>query len=410
MKILLATSKASLTFGGIATYNYELQKILGRNHQLYLMTDSEEYDIPGYVQTISLNGKKKFSYKEARDIVERINSRHFDLIINSRSSLMPIIAPFVNAPIISVSHYVNGFQADNAGYNSKYQSNIVALSYWGKKYLDKKFSIDDPEKVKVIYNFVAENTKPFNEEKLNSNCPIIVFPGGTSRHKGFDMVMIAVYKLLKTNLPFKFYWLGNETLPVKELSLLRFHRISQFFKNDERVIITGQIPRDKAEELIGSANIFLLPSRGEGCPMSLLEAMREGCIPVISDAKHGSLELIEKLGCGEIVKNCSGTSLFYRLKHIIEDIDNYQDCYKKTYKFSRTVVSQVVWVQQMNSLILSCRRDRLVEPISEAKYNKSSKGYLKLYKRDRRKIQYEGFMIRIKLDYYYVLNKLRLLF
>ena len=61
MKILLATSKASLTFGGIATYNYELQKILGRNHQLYLMTDSEEYDIPGYVQTISLNGKKKFS-------------------------------------------------------------------------------------------------------------------------------------------------------------------------------------------------------------------------------------------------------------------------------------------------------------------------------------------------------------
>jgi glycosyltransferase involved in cell wall biosynthesis len=410
MKILLATSKASLTSGGIASYNYELLRILGKRNQMFLITDSDEHDIPGYEKTLSLHGIDIHSFNECKKLLESINADEFDLIINSRSSLMPILAPFVNAPVISVAHFVNGFQADNAGYNSEYQSSIIALSNYGKQYIDNKFSIADKEKVKVVYNFVADSSSTFNEKKVKREVPVIVYPGGASRHKGFDFVMLAVYRLLKENIRFKFYWLGGETLPVNQLSLFRFHYIHQFFKPDDRLVITGQIPRAEAEQIIGDANIFLLPSRGEGCPMTLLEAMREGCIPVISDAKHGSLELIQMLGCGDIVKKCNGYTIYKHLKQIIEHIDEFRDCYKNTYEFSKKDLSQKVWEEQMNQIIiLSSKNKKIVEQFTRNRFVKSRDGYLKLYKRGRRKIQIEGLRIRIKLEICYLLNRIHLL-
>ena len=405
MKILLATSKAVPSGGGIASYNEELVKILS-NHHFYLLTDSDESNVEGYEKTISLYGKRIWSYKVCEEIVNTINNANYDIIVNSRSSIMPVIAPFVNAPIVSVSHFVDGFQADNAGFNSDYISFIIALSHYGKEYLEDKFKINYVDKVRVVYNFVSNNEKKYNSAKEKPLTPIIVFPGGTSRNKSFDLMMIAVKELLKTNLKFKFYWLGSDTLPVNVLSFQRFHNLRQFFQKDSRLIITGIIPRKDAEQIIGSANIFVLPSRGEGCPISLLEAMREGCIPVISDAKHGSLELIEALQCGEIVRNCTGRSLFNRMKYIIENIDDYNSCYKKTYDFSRSYLSQSEWAKQMNwifSACVSCKKDMI--PLTKIRYFKSKIGYLRLYKCDRIKNIIKGLWIRVKLEYYYLFKR-----
>mgnify|MGYP003522199446 CR=1 FL=1 len=60
MKILLATSAAIPSGGGIAAYNQELCNLLGKEHDLFLLTDSNECNVEGYKKTYSNYGKPHF--------------------------------------------------------------------------------------------------------------------------------------------------------------------------------------------------------------------------------------------------------------------------------------------------------------------------------------------------------------
>lgn len=56
--------------------------------------------------------------------------------------------------------------------------------------------------------------------------------------------------------------------------------------------ILSTVPNTEMADLYQSADVFLLASAFEGLPMSLLEAMAHGCIPVVSDIESGVPELI----------------------------------------------------------------------------------------------------------------------
>lgn len=55
--------------------------------------------------------------------------------------------------------------------------------------------------------------------------------------------------------------------------------------------VLGARPYDEIPALLQQADIFLMPTRFEGCPHALLEAMATGCVPVVSDLR-GTLDRI----------------------------------------------------------------------------------------------------------------------
>jgi glycosyltransferase involved in cell wall biosynthesis len=59
-----------------------------------------------------------------------------------------------------------------------------------------------------------------------------------------------------------------------------------------RVRLTGTITNDEVLALCGWHDVFLLPSAFEGLPVGVLEAMGQGCIPVVSDVASGIPDLI----------------------------------------------------------------------------------------------------------------------
>lgn len=67
----------------------------------------------------------------------------------------------------------------------------------------------------------------------------------------------------------------------------------------ERVRFAG-FQRDPLPFLMG-ASVFVLPSRYEGMPNALLEAMAAGLAVVVSDASPGPLEVVEHRRCGLVV-------------------------------------------------------------------------------------------------------------
>jgi glycosyltransferase involved in cell wall biosynthesis len=75
----------------------------------------------------------------------------------------------------------------------------------------------------------------------------------------------------------KLRFIGEGNLREGVLADARSRRV------DEQVEITGLIPRDAVFEAVGSADVFVSASRGEGLPVAVLEAMACGCPVILSD-------------------------------------------------------------------------------------------------------------------------------
>lgn len=85
----------------------------------------------------------------------------------------------------------------------------------------------------------------------------------------------------------------------------------------DRVEFKGLIPREKVFEELSKAEIYVSPSFVEGLPVSVLEAMRVGLLPIISDiAPHR-----------EIGEHCNSV----RVLPLIEDL--WVDCIKEIERF-----------------------------------------------------------------------------
>jgi glycosyltransferase involved in cell wall biosynthesis len=61
----------------------------------------------------------------------------------------------------------------------------------------------------------------------------------------------------------------------------------------QRVIFPGPVPYGQVPALLQNHDVFLLASDSEGLPMSLLEAMAQGVVPVISDLESGVRDVVD---------------------------------------------------------------------------------------------------------------------
>lgn len=75
--------------------------------------------------------------------------------------------------------------------------------------------------------------------------------------------------------------------------------------------IEGAISYEEIYDRLAEANLFLMPSRFEGCPHALLEAMATGCVPIVSQLR-GTLDRIVKNGKNGFLAPVGDASAFAR--------------------------------------------------------------------------------------------------
>jgi len=85
---------------------------------------------------------------------------------------------------------------------------------------------------------------------------------------------------------------------------------------DERIALLGE--RDDIPELLAAADVFVLSSRSEGMPMSVLEAMAAG-LPVVASAVGGVPELVENGVTGHLVPAGDVAALASALNDVLGD-------------------------------------------------------------------------------------------
>lgn len=371
MKILIATSSVTRN-GGISSYNRELSGLLGEDNELHLLVDEKLNSYVGYEKTFSTANMDIYDYHSITKLLKTLAEENYDVIINSNSHAMSLMSAYMNdsVRIITVSHSLGTMDCDNAVFNHKYVDCIIALSESCRDYISHRFRLKK-EKISVVFNSVADNPNASSIRKTKIEAPVlkIVFAGGSAASKSPDIVIQVIKDLCKTSLPFKFYWLGITTPPLKKIQ--PFKDIRLLLPKDNRIIVTGLLPQQVAAELIASCNVFLAPSRREGFPMALLESMRVGCIPIVSDFKIANQEIIRDGVNGFLIPHKQIHSFSARIIDIISHHQKYRNIYELSYQTFVDKLSFPVWKSNIRPILYNTK-------ISHKKRKRLSKFSFKL--------------------------------
>ena len=147
--------------------------------------------------------------------------------------------------------------------------------------------------------------------------------------KGIDVLLEAIKKLQNEGwddkIEFNFY--GNKYDDTYKLLL----EYGDFVKYH------GFVTGDEKAEVLKKASINILPSRSEGMPMTILEALSYGC-PCMVTPMTNMAELIKDNHCGWVI-DLTAESIVQTIKKAYEDLfDNpnkyFEECRNTAKKYS----------------------------------------------------------------------------
>lgn len=136
-------------------------------------------------------------------------------------------------------------------------------------------SLPEATRIVLLRNIVSI---PKRQTKEN----LIIFGGALGVRKGVDALVTA-------------WKMAAATLPEWTLYLVGPADRGFYVASVDRLQVTGSLPHDEVQALLGRARVAILPSRAEALPMFLLEAMANAAVPIGSDV-GGVKNLISRTG------------------------------------------------------------------------------------------------------------------
>lgn len=146
---------------------------------------------------------------------------------------------------------------------------------------------------------------------------VILAVGSLNRvyHKGFDNLIALISPTLKGNPDWLLKIIGKGDGLDSLKGLANQHGI------DKQVIFAGF--RDDVNDIMHTSEIFILPSRFEGLPMVLLEAMSQGMACIAYDCVTGPSEMIQDGQNGLLIENQNTEQMQIGLMKLINS-ENYR--------------------------------------------------------------------------------------
>lgn len=179
---------------------------------------------------------------------------------------------------------------------------------------DLKDNIGLRKEVKILYNPVQldnRNLKEFNSNTSTEKVFRILHIGRFNQQKGQD-IMVDIFKKLTqkiNNIPLRLCFLGSGDL---------FEEIKQkaFDLGVEDMIEMPGLVKDVGSYMEKS-DLYVLSSRWEGQPNSLLEAMAYGLPVVAFDCPSGVSDILSNQKYGILVPNGDRENLFKKIEEVI---------------------------------------------------------------------------------------------
>jgi phosphatidyl-myo-inositol dimannoside synthase len=298
-RVLALVTDAFGGLGGIAEYNRQFLSALTRcQHEEVVVLPRACARVPGPVprgvrQLDPVNGRLAYSmaaFRAAR------RYRPIELIYCGHPYMAPLaaaLAKISGAKLWIQVHGVDAWEELSQPYRVGLESAtlITSVSRYTRRRLLEWTSIE-PARVKVLPASVDPRFKPGPKSgelmKLHdlANRKVLLTVSrlaSSERYKGHDRVIRALPKLLLTCPEVVYLIVGDgDDRP-------RLESLAQELGVAEQVRFAGEVPSNELPEYFHVADVFVMPSTGEGFGIVFLEALASG-IPAIGGNRDGSID------------------------------------------------------------------------------------------------------------------------
>jgi glycosyltransferase involved in cell wall biosynthesis len=154
---------------------------------------------------------------------------------------------------------------------------------------------------------------------LKTDCNIIIFSGRLVYRKGLDLLLSAWPEIANKHLDSHLFIVGDGKNQADSIEKEMKKKVES--EHLPRVIFHGAT--EEAESLLRLSDVFVFPSRKEGFPNALMEALSTGLVVLASDI-GGVKPLITNNKNGVLFKTEDAISLREMLDMILSDMDKYK--------------------------------------------------------------------------------------
>ncbi len=205
---------------------------------------------------------------------------------------------------------------------------IIPNNHDIEKILKENFKISS-KKIEVIYNGVDTSIfypiqKSVAKQKLNLHKEekIVLFVGNFEERKGPLRVVEACNML---NTPLKMIFIGGgKQVPA-----------------DKNIIYKGKVGHDKLQLFLNACDVFVFPTKSEGMPNALLEAMACSCNIVASDIDVNRF-VLQKYSTKQICEATDINAIADGIKYFLESKDSQSNLFDFTLEKRARKIEQVI--------------------------------------------------------------------
>lgn len=314
MRILAVLTDAFGGHGGIALYNRDLLTALCSHPDC-----TEVVAIPRLMPHPSETRPEKLTYVTTglnsksgyvKAIWETVrNNPAFDLIICGHINLLPIafaMRLWLKAPLLLEIYGIDAWQLTRSPLSNMLVRNIdafISISEITKKHFLSWTKLS-PEKGFLLPNAIHKENfgpGPKNPELIRryglKGKNVLMTMGRlvpTERYKGFDEVMEVLPELIGDMPDIAYLIVGCGA------DRARLERKTRDLGVAERVVFTGFVDEKEKADHFRLADVYVMPSKGEGFGFVFLEALACG-LPVIASKIDGGREAVRGGALGQLV-------------------------------------------------------------------------------------------------------------
>ena len=175
--------------------------------------------------------------------------------------------------------YANNWSAKSIPVSNKIQRTVLKKNFLNCKVTINGFWNKQPEHCYSFENPCLEKEdieigRLLIEEKKYNVRPVLIYVGGLHRAKGVD-ILVEFLKSVDSGLIEFFHVVGEGEMSVSLSEALK--------ENGVNYKVHGGLAQSELHKLLQLSHFIVLPSRSEGFPKVLAEAMCFGCIPICSE-------------------------------------------------------------------------------------------------------------------------------
>jgi phosphatidylinositol alpha-1,6-mannosyltransferase len=327
LRILALVTDAYGAGGGIAQYNRDLLAALSASDnvgEVIVLPRNGQADNPALPakikQAAAVPGKVGFALKALK---ATISNKNFDIIFCGHLYMAPLaalVAKLTGARLWLQIHGIEAWQKPTHVQRwAAEQAQLVTAVSRHTRRLFLAWANCKPEAVKVLPNTVEERFSPglksealLDRHQLRGRKVLLTVSrlSTSERYKGHDRVIQAVAEL-KASYPEIVYVVAGDGDDMPRLK-----QLADELGVAAQVRFIGYVPDEELPDLYRAADVFVMPSTGEGFGIVFLQALASG-IPVIGGDSDGSRDPLRDGHNGRLTSVDETTTLAGTIDEII---------------------------------------------------------------------------------------------